>query len=193
FIKQCERLRQKQGPDNPALALPLHGLAWLQATYPLAELRDGTEAIKNATRACELTNWEEGSSIDTLAAAYAEAGDFESAVKWQEKAIALVSKPWRHMLDEGMKGRLELYQAHKPYHSSPLRMDAELSSRLGRHNQAEREFLAAVDVSRRLFGEQHEETLACINGLIELYEAWNKPEKAKEWRAKLPPKETLEE
>ena len=121
----------------------------MQATYPLAELRNGTEAIKNAIRACELTNWEEGSCIDTLAAAYAEAGDFESAIKWQEKAIALVSKPWHHMLDVGMKARLELYQAHKPYHASPLRMDAERSFRLGQYKEAEREFLAALDVSRR--------------------------------------------
>jgi tetratricopeptide (TPR) repeat protein len=193
FIQECERLRREQGPNDPAIALPLHGLAWLQATYPLAELRNGTEAIKNATRACELTNWKEGSSIDTLAAAYAEAGDFESAVKWQEKAITLVSKPWRHMLDVGMKARLELYQAHKPYHASPLRMDAERSSRLGRYKEAEREFLTALDVSRRLFGEQHEETLACMNGLIALYEAWNKPEKAKEWRAKLAQVEDYEE
>jgi non-specific serine/threonine protein kinase/serine/threonine-protein kinase len=190
FIKEHERLCREQGPDDPAIALPLHGLAWLQATYPLAELRDGTEAIKNATRACELTNWEEGSSIDTLAAAYAEAGDFESAVKWQEKAIALVSDPWRHMLDAGMKARLELYRAHKPYHASPLRMDAERSSRLGRHKQAEREFLAASDASRRLFGEEHEETLACIEGLIELYESWGKPEEAERWRAELAGKET---
>jgi serine/threonine protein kinase/tetratricopeptide (TPR) repeat protein len=186
FIQECQRLRRDRDPNDPAIALPLHGLAWLQATYPLDELRNGTEAINNATRACVLTNWEEGSYIDTLAAAYAEAGDFESAIKWQEKAIALVSKPWRHMLDVGMKARLELYQNHKPYHASPLRMDAELSSRLGRYNQAEREFLAALNVSSRLFGEQHEETLACTRGLIALYEAWNKQEEAEKWRAKLP-------
>jgi hypothetical protein len=89
------------------------------------------------------------------------------------------------MLDEGMKIRLELYQAHKPYHASPLRMDAERLFRLSRYSQAEREFLEALDVSRRLLGGKHEETLACLNGLIELYEAWNKSEKAEEWRAKL--------
>jgi len=191
FIQECERLRLDRDINDPAIALPLHGLAWLQATYPLSELRNGAEAVNNATRACELTNWEEGSYIDTLAAAYAEAGDFESAVKWQERAIALVSKPWRHMLDVGMKARLELYQNHKPYHASPLRMDAELSSRLGRYNQAEREFLAAINVSSHLFGEQHEETLACMRGLIDLYKAWNKPEKANEWRSKLPKIETI--
>jgi hypothetical protein len=97
------------------------------------------------------------------------------------------------MLDEGMKIRLELYQAHKPYHASPLRMDAERLSRLGRYKQAEREFLKALDVSRRLFGEKHEETLSCVNGLIELYEAWNKPEKALEWRSKLPKTEAKTE
>jgi tetratricopeptide (TPR) repeat protein len=193
FIKECERLRREGGPDNPAMALPLHGLAWLQATYPLAEVRNGTEAIQNATKACELTDWKDSSYIDTLAAAYAESGDFESAVRWQEKAIASVTKPWHHMLDVGMKVRLELYQAHKPYHASPLRMDAERLSRLGRYRQAEREFLSALDVSRRLFGKQHEETVACVNGLIELYETWNKPEQAEEWRVKLQQTEAVNE
>jgi len=88
---------------------------------------------------------------------------------------------------------LELYQNRKPYHASPLRMDAELSSRLGRYNQAEREFLAALNVSRRLFGDRHEETLACTRGLIDLYEAWNRPEEAEKWRAKLPKTEAVGE
>lgn len=189
YIKEYERLCREQGQNDPVTALPLHGLAWLQATHPLAELRNGPDAIKNATRACELTKWEDGSYIDTLAAAYAEAGDFESAVKWQEKAIALVTKPWHHMLDIGMKARIELYKAGKSYHASPLRMDAELSYGLGRYKQAEREFLRALDASRRLFGERHEETLACVNDLIELYESWNKPEEAAKWREKRPTEE----
>ena len=47
---------------------------------------------------------------------------------------------------------------------------------------------------RRLkLGDAHPDTLESWNNLVELYEAWNKPEKAQEWRAKLPQMEDSEE
>jgi len=47
--------------------------------------------------------------------------------------------------------------------------------------------------SRRVFGEEHPETQACQKYIVLLYEAWGKPEKAKEWRAKLPQTEDVNE
>ncbi len=90
----------------------LNGRAWFRATCPVASYRDGAQAIASATQACELAGWKEPGLIDTLAAAYAEASDFGSALKWQAKAIALE-------VDANEKAaynaRLQLYQAKQPY------------------------------------------------------------------------------
>ncbi len=63
--------------------------AWLRATCPDAQYRDGKLAVESAQRACELTDWHRPAELEVLAAACAEAGDFGSAVKWQEKVLAL--------------------------------------------------------------------------------------------------------
>jgi hypothetical protein len=55
--------------------------AWLRATCPDAHYRDGKLAVKSAGAACELTGWQNAGELEVLAAASAEAGDFESAVK----------------------------------------------------------------------------------------------------------------
>ena len=65
-----------------------------------------------AIEACELTRWKEAYCLETLAAAYAEAGDFASAVKWQVKAIELEADPKEK---EEYRARLKLFQEKKPY------------------------------------------------------------------------------
>ena len=85
--------------------------AWIWATCPDEKFRDGKRAVESATRACELSGWKDAADLDTLAAAYAEAGDFDKAVEMQEKAVKLAS-------DEGKKAfgeRLNLYRDKKPY------------------------------------------------------------------------------
>ncbi len=87
-------------------------IAWIQATHQIPRYRDGRKAVENATKACELTDWKNDSWIDTLAAAYAENGDFSEAVRWQQKAIELASS---EKLKADYRSRLSLYQARKPY------------------------------------------------------------------------------
>jgi serine/threonine protein kinase/Tfp pilus assembly protein PilF len=61
--------------------------AWVLATCPLDRIRDGIRAVKLAMKACETTEYKDPGLLATLAAAYAEVGDFSSAIKWSEKAV----------------------------------------------------------------------------------------------------------
>ncbi len=61
-----------------------------------------------------------------------------------------------------------------------------------RYDEAEPLLVEAVTGRRLKLSDSHPNTLQSLNNLIDLYEAWNKPEKAKEWRAKLPQTEAEE-
>jgi tetratricopeptide (TPR) repeat protein len=86
--------------------------AWLLATSPEAKVRDGKQAVLDATRACELTRGKEAYPLGALAAALAERGDFDRAVKSQERA-----QPLYKTRDDVARGRarLDLYKAKTPY------------------------------------------------------------------------------
>jgi serine/threonine protein kinase/Tol biopolymer transport system component/Flp pilus assembly protein TadD len=116
FVKVLEFSRRRLG----ARPLQLKELARLQATYPAAEFRDGAKAVENATKACELTDWKNADYVDTLAASYAEAGDFDLAVKCQKKAIDLLTEDASAESRSNYESRLNLYQSGKPYRQVPL-------------------------------------------------------------------------
>lgn len=88
-------------------------LAWLLAVCPDANVRNGEKAVEYAKKACELSGWKDASMLGTLAAAYAEAGDFDNAVKWQNKCLE--SNP-PNDTPEKARQRLSLYEQKKPYH-----------------------------------------------------------------------------
>jgi tetratricopeptide (TPR) repeat protein len=69
-----------------------NNFAWVLATSPDDALRDGKRALELATKAAELTGYETPHVLSTLAAAYAESGDFETAKKWSAKAVEISQK-----------------------------------------------------------------------------------------------------
>jgi Tfp pilus assembly protein PilF len=95
-------------PEDSAL---LNNFAWVLATTPDDNLRDGKRAIELATKACELTDYEKPHILSTLAAAYAESGDFDTARKWSKQAVDMDDQ--EH--DEQLRKELASYEDNKPW------------------------------------------------------------------------------
>jgi predicted Zn-dependent protease len=102
-------------PDWPEA---LNHFAWLLATVPQAELRDGPEAVRLAEHACELTRRQLPGLIGTLAAAYAEAGRFTEAARAAEEARALALAAGQTEIAMRHQQLLKLYQARQAYRES---------------------------------------------------------------------------
>ncbi len=97
----------------------LNNLAWVLATSPKDKLRDATRAIQLATKACEMTEYRQAHILSTLAAAFAEAGDFDKAVEWSTKAVELgkaeAIEQKNIEIEDQLQQELENYQQKKPW------------------------------------------------------------------------------
>ena len=101
---------------EPKYALAYQNKAWLLATCPDDNIRDGKTAIQAAMKAGELREWKAVTDIKSLAAAYAEVGDFDKAVQWQKKAIEMIEN---EEAKSGEQELLKLYQNKAPFRFSP--------------------------------------------------------------------------
>jgi Flp pilus assembly protein TadD len=103
-------------PDLPEV---LNNLAWLLATTSDAQLRDGIEAVRCAKRACRLTEYKRTEMVGTLAAAYAEAGQFHQAVSCAKLALKLSKAGGQTRFIELNQHLLALYRSGRAWHESP--------------------------------------------------------------------------
>jgi tetratricopeptide (TPR) repeat protein len=118
----------------------LNNLAWVLATSPEDNLRDADRSIALGTKACELTNYARPHILSTLAAGYAEKGDWETAIKWSSKAVELGSKAKENdeddVLDQLQK-ELESYKQRKPWREKQV--IEENTRPLGKSNKSDLE------------------------------------------------------
>jgi tetratricopeptide (TPR) repeat protein len=98
-------------PRNPN---PRIFLAWQLATRPEPDLRNGRQAIAIATEACRLTGWQHPAALDALAAAQAEAGHWDDAVKTARRAVG-EAKRRNSKEAPAYASRLALYEKKKPF------------------------------------------------------------------------------
>jgi hypothetical protein len=92
-----------------------NNLAWVLATHPDAQKRDGPRAVKLAESACQQTRFKITILVGTLAASYAEVGRFEDAIATAEKACQLAQEGGEKELFERNKKLLEIYRNRKPF------------------------------------------------------------------------------
>jgi protein O-mannosyl-transferase len=112
-----EALRQyraalAQRPDWPRC---MNYLAFLIATHPELDGRDTKEAVRLATRACELTNYQQASLLDTLAIAYAADGRYDDAVRTGQKALELAESSGEVDIAKTIRYHLTFLKGGKPY------------------------------------------------------------------------------
>jgi Flp pilus assembly protein TadD len=110
-IQHYEKALEISPKSIPALT----NLGWLIATSSNGSLRNGARAVEIARRADELSGGSNPIVLRTLAAAYAEAGQFGQAIETAGAAIQLSRLSGDHSLSSALEEQLRLYRLGIPY------------------------------------------------------------------------------
>ena len=108
YYRQALQLRN----DWPNL---LNNFAWILATHQDDRIRNGAEAVRLAKRACQLDSYRVPAALDTLAAAYAETGQFDLAVKTAQNALQLARDAGQTELLKDIQSHRDFYRAKRPW------------------------------------------------------------------------------
>lgn len=123
-LAQGDLARAVQGYERarrlrPDWAAPYNDLAWILATEASQQAPPGVDALEFALHASRLTGRQDPSVLDTLAAAYANAADWENAVATAAEAVELARRQQNPALADEVAARLHLYRQQRPYRASP--------------------------------------------------------------------------
>jgi tetratricopeptide (TPR) repeat protein len=104
------------GANDPTI---FNNLAWLEATNPDASMRDGPQAVGHALRAIQLSGNRSANFLGTLAAAYAEEGDYDLAAATQDQAIHAAQAAGQSSVIQTLTATAALYRSARPYRELP--------------------------------------------------------------------------
>ncbi len=107
---------QKALQIRPADSATQNNLAWILATCPEASLRNGARAVELAGQANALAGGENPIILHTLAAAFAEAGQFSQAVETAQHALRLAEAQFNTGLAGQLRFEMKFYQEGGPFH-----------------------------------------------------------------------------
>jgi tetratricopeptide (TPR) repeat protein len=107
--------------SDPDSILPLNNLAWVMSTGPDDSLRNNEVAVQLATKANQLSKESNPVFIRTLAAAYAQAGQFEIAIETAQRASEQANAQGAHDLALQIQEDVDLYQRRTPFRDPSLR------------------------------------------------------------------------
>jgi tetratricopeptide (TPR) repeat protein/uncharacterized membrane protein YhaH (DUF805 family) len=103
---------QTQADYVPAMV----SLAWIYATSSGKMSNEhAAEAVRLAERACQISGCKQSGPLDTLAAAYANAGRFEEAVKTGEEALSIAKAAGEGDFADSIRARIDLYKKGSPF------------------------------------------------------------------------------
>ncbi len=111
FEKALEHLPKDNDKERSDI---LNNLSWTLSTSLAPEVRDGKRALELGLEACTLTDYKRPHILSTLAAAYAETGQFDKAVEWSEKAVELGRESREPQLEQ-LEAELESYRKKEPW------------------------------------------------------------------------------
>jgi tetratricopeptide (TPR) repeat protein len=97
----------------------LNNLGWALATHPVDAIRDGKKAVELAEKASALPGGQSPIVLRTLAAAYAESGDFAKAIGIAQRAVESATAQGNNSLVETLRHEIELYQTQTAYREKP--------------------------------------------------------------------------
>ena len=120
---------------KPDYAEAKNNLAWLLATLAPTEGGDALRAIALAKQGCEITGNQTAAYLDTLAVAYAAAGQFSNAIATAEKAIELARSAGQLQLAKEIDARLELYRSGRAYRQPQTPVRSQSLNAASPHSQ----------------------------------------------------------
>jgi tetratricopeptide (TPR) repeat protein len=102
-------------PKAASAQAQINRIAWILASAPDPQTRDGAKALELTQRVCELTSYTNAVAIETLAVARAETGHFTEAITSAEQARSLASSAGQNEVARKAEELLELFRAGQPY------------------------------------------------------------------------------